>query len=53
MNLTLPLQQFDIKNTFLHKNLEEEVWTDLPSDFSTNDIKGKVCRLKKSLYRLN
>ena len=36
---------------FLHGNLEEEVYIDLPLGFE-NLSNDKVCRLKKSLYEL-
>ncbi|RVW29079.1 Copia protein [Vitis vinifera] len=51
-NLDWPLQQFDVKNTFLHENLEEEVFMDLHPSFEGKFSGGKVCRLKKSLYGL-
>ena len=51
-NLDWPLQQFDVKNTFLHENLEEEVFMDLHPGFEGKFSGGKVCRLKKSLYGL-
>jgi hypothetical protein len=52
-NLDWPLQQFDVKNAFLHGDLTEEIYMDLPPGWSDPDIrKPKVCRLKKSLYGL-
>ncbi|KAM2194152.1 hypothetical protein ACFX1R_028326 [Malus domestica] len=52
-NLDWPLQQFDVKNAFLHGDLTEEIYMDLPPGCSDSDRqKQKVCRLKKSLYGL-
>ena len=52
VNLDWPLQQFDAKNAFLHRNLEEEVFMDLSPSFKGKFSNGKGCRLKKSLYSL-
>ena len=51
-NRDWPLHQFDVKNTFLHGDLEEEVYMDIPPSFEDTKTSGKVCRLKKSLYGL-
>ena len=44
------LQQFDVKNVFLHGNFEEEIYMEVPPGF--NFEKGKVCKLRKALYGL-
>ena len=50
INLDWPLLKFDIKNTFLNGDLEEEVYMDLPLGFDADH--GKVCKMRKSLYGL-
>nr|AAO20078.1 putative polyprotein [Oryza sativa Japonica Group] len=51
-NFDWPLHQLDVKNAFLHRDLQEEVYMDVPPGFATSQTKGKVLRLKKSLYGL-
>ena len=51
VNLDWELRQYDVKNAFLHAELEEEIYMSIPLGFSGSDG-NKVCRLKKALYGL-
>jgi hypothetical protein len=52
VNFRWSLYQLDMKNAFLHGDLEEEVCMKIPPGFANNQTLGKVCKLKKSLYGL-
>jgi Reverse transcriptase (RNA-dependent DNA polymerase) len=46
------LHQLDVKNAFLHGDLMEGVYMEIPPGFGTIQTVGKICRLKKSHYGL-
>ena len=51
VNFDWELQQYDVKNAFLHGELENEIYMSIPLGFGGGDG-NKVCRLKKALYGL-
>ncbi|KAJ9547057.1 hypothetical protein OSB04_019600 [Centaurea solstitialis] len=51
VNFDWELQQYDVKNAFLHGELEEEIYMSIPPGFSGAE-KNKICLLKKALYGL-
>ena len=51
-NLDLKLEQLDVKTTFLHGDLKEEIYMDQPEEFKVKGKEHIFCKLKKSLYGL-
>ncbi|EOY08968.1 Uncharacterized protein TCM_024268 [Theobroma cacao] len=47
-----PLHQLDIKNAFLHGDLQDEVYMEQPLGLVAQGEYGKVCHLQKCLYGL-
>ena len=46
----LHLEQLDVKKTFLHGDLDEEICMDQPQGFAVKGKENLVCKLKKILY---
>ena len=46
-----PLHQMDVRNAFLHEDLQEEIYMKLPIDMSMT-ASHEVCKLRRSLYGL-
>ena len=48
----LHLEQLDVKMTFLHGDLEEDIYMIQPEEFIVQGQENLVCKLRKSLYGL-
>ena len=46
------LQQLDVKNVFLNRDLKDEAYMDPPPGFESEYGIEKVCKVKRSLYGL-
>ncbi|KAL5564967.1 hypothetical protein UlMin_028131 [Ulmus minor] len=52
VNQDWPLNQLDVKNAFLNRDLEEEVYIRVPPGLENSSINRMVCKQKKALYGL-
>jgi len=48
----LKLDHLDMKNAFLHDDLDEEIFMPQPKRFKTERKENMVCKLEKSFYAL-
>jgi hypothetical protein len=51
--LDIELEHLEVKTTFLHGDLDEEIYMEQPKGFVQYQNKRFVCKLKKTLYVLN
>ena len=51
-NMKWKLHQMNVNTTFLNGLIEEEVYSEQPQVFETDDQEAYVCKLKKALYGL-
>ena len=50
--LNLEVEQLDVKITFLHSDLEEEIYMEQSEGFKVKGQENMMCKLRKSLYGL-
>ena len=48
--LDYEIEQMNVKTAFLYGNIEEDIYIEQPTGFSTDDT--LICKLKKALYGL-
>ena len=52
VSMDLEIKQLDVKTTFLHGELDEDIYMQQPKGFVEKGKENLVCWLKKSLYVL-
>ena len=52
VSMNLEIEQLDVKTTFLHGDLDEEIYMEQLEGFTIKNKEHLVCRLKKNLYGL-
>ena len=52
VSLNLGIEQLNVKTTFLHGDLEEEIYIEQPEGFIVKGKEELVCNLKKNFYGL-
>ena len=52
VNFDLQIHQMDVKNSFLNRDLNEEIYMGQSECFFEADQESKMCKLTKSLYGL-
>lgn len=51
-NFNWQLQRFNVKKSFMHRELEKEIYMEIPLKFIRGIKANQICELKKSLYKL-
>jgi hypothetical protein len=53
MNKKWHIRQYDVKNAFVHADIDSDIYTILPTGlYRPKDHQNKCCYLKKALYGL-
>ena len=52
VSMNLEIEQLDVKTTFLHGDLDEEIYMEQLEGFTIKNKEHLVCRLNKNLYGL-
>ena len=52
VNLDLEIEQLNVKTTFLHGTLEEEIYIEQPEGFHVKGKEDHICILQRAIYEL-